>query len=140
MTGPLDRGRSLEELEGHRWPDPPADATALVRAVHEMRRRPVGTLEPHELARLIRQDVGTAWLLPLAVEILRDAAPRQAEGGWFDDDLLYAVVTGKPEIWAAAPQLARELRDTVAVLTDVSRYVRQEIETFLATVPAPGED
>ncbi|MFG3100259.1 hypothetical protein ACGFZL_07055 [Streptomyces sp. NPDC048182] len=40
-----------------------------------MRRRPVGDLRPDELARLITQDVGLPWLLPLAVRILRDAAP-----------------------------------------------------------------
>ncbi|MEU6994515.1 contact-dependent growth inhibition system immunity protein [Streptomyces sp. NPDC046465] len=50
----------------------------LVGLVRELRRRPVGTLEPHELARLIGQDVGLPWLLPLAVEILRDSAPQQA--------------------------------------------------------------
>ncbi|MFE0174947.1 contact-dependent growth inhibition system immunity protein [Streptomyces sp. NPDC059002] len=135
---PLDRGRTLDELEGRRWPDPPVDTTPMVRNVYELRRRPVGTLEPHELARLIGQDVGLPWLLPLAVEILRDTAPKQAEGGWFDDDLLYAVVTRKPAAWAAAPQLAHELKETVATLTDVSRYVRQEIDAFLAAVP--GDD
>lgn len=134
----LDRGRTLEELEGRRWPDPPVDTAALVRNVHELRRRPLGTLEPHELARLIGQDVGLPWLLPLAVEIIRNTAPQQAEGGWFDDDLLYAVVTRKPDLWAAAPELARELKATVAVLTGVSRYVRQEIAAFLAAVPESG--
>ncbi|MFF1379120.1 contact-dependent growth inhibition system immunity protein [Streptomyces sp. NPDC058308] len=138
MPEAFDRGSSLEELEGRRWPAPPADATPMVRNVHELRRRPVGTLEPHELARLIGQDVGLPWLLPLAVEILRDTAPKQVEGGWFDDDLLYAVVTRKPEVWVAAPELARELRDTAAVLTGLSRYVRQEIDAFLAA--APGDD
>jgi hypothetical protein len=122
MSEEFDRGSSLEELEGLRWPEAPAGTTLMVRNVYELRRRPVATLEPHELARLIGQDVGLPWLLPLAVEILRDTAPKQAEGGWFDDDLLYAVVTRKPEVWAAAPELADELKDTVAVLTDVSRH------------------
>ncbi|MEH0421099.1 contact-dependent growth inhibition system immunity protein [Streptomyces sp. B21-083] len=138
MPEDFDRGSSLEELEDVRWPAPPADTTPMVRNVHELRRRPVGALEPHELARLIGQDVGLPWLLPLAVHILRDTAPKQAEGGWFDDDLLYAVVTRKPEVWTAAPQLAHELKETVAVLTDISRYVRQDIDAFLAALP--GDD
>ncbi|MFK4071771.1 contact-dependent growth inhibition system immunity protein [Streptomyces sp. NPDC029674] len=135
MPEAFDRGSTLEELEGRRWPPPPADATPMVRNVYELRHRPVGTLEPHELARLIGQDVGLPWLLPLAVEILRATAPKQAEGGWFDDDLLYAVVTRKPEVWAAVPELASDLAETVAGLTDVSRYVRQEIAAFLAARP-----
>jgi len=54
---PIDRSQSLEQLDGQRWPDPPQAMTAMVRNIHELRRRPVGLLEPHELARLIGQDV-----------------------------------------------------------------------------------
>jgi len=135
MSQSTDRSRSLEQLEGQRWPDPPEDTTSMVKNVHELRRRPVGTLEPHELARLIGQGVGLAWLLPLAVEILRETAPNQAAGGFYDDDLLSAVVTVNPEVWAAVPELARELRDAVTMLTDLSRYVKPDVDKFLASLP-----
>ncbi|MFC8125242.1 contact-dependent growth inhibition system immunity protein [Streptomyces sp. NPDC057302] len=134
----LDCPSSLEQLEGRRWPEAPADTTPMVQNVYELRRRPIGTLEPHELARLIGQDEGLAWLLPLAVEILRDTAPQQAAGGWFDDDLLYAVVTRSPEVWAADPELARELRQALAVLDGLSRYVKQDIDRLLASLPEGG--
>ncbi|MFI8213668.1 contact-dependent growth inhibition system immunity protein [Streptomyces werraensis] len=100
---PVDPTQSLERLEGQRWPEPREDATSLVRAVHELRRRPVGHLRSDELARLITQDVGLPWLLPLAVRILRDTAPSQVAGGWYDDDLLYAVVTRKTQVWETVP-------------------------------------
>ncbi|WP_406446411.1 hypothetical protein OHB14_45200 [Streptomyces sp. NBC_01613] len=74
-------------------------------------------------------------LLPLAVEILRDTAPNQAVGGWYDDDLLYAVVTRGPQAWAEAPDLARNLKETAAMLSDLSRYVKQEVDDFLASLP-----
>ncbi|MFE7166303.1 contact-dependent growth inhibition system immunity protein [Streptomyces sp. NPDC057616] len=135
MPQSVDRTKSLEQLEGQRWPDPPAETTSLVRTVHEWRRRPVGTLEPHELARMIGQDVGLPWLLPLAVEILREKAPAQAAGGFYDDDLLYAVVTRSPGVWAADPELARELKAAVSMLTNLSRYVRPEVDAFLAALP-----
>ncbi|MFD5296964.1 contact-dependent growth inhibition system immunity protein [Streptomyces mutabilis] len=135
MSQPVDPTQSLERLEGQRWPEPPEDATPLVRAVHELRRRPVGDLRPDELARLITQDVGLPWLLPLAVRILRDTAPAQIAGGWYDDDLLYAVVTRKPQVWAQFPGLARELKATVETLVDLSRYVREEAAAFCAAVP-----
>ncbi|MEU9915186.1 contact-dependent growth inhibition system immunity protein [Streptomyces sp. NPDC051001] len=131
----IDRSRSLEQLDGHSWPDPPPDTTAMVMNIHELRRRPVGLLEPHELARLIGQDIGLPWLLPLAVEFLRDTAPRQAAGGWYDEDLLCAVVTRRPEAWVDIPASARELRETVTGLTDLSRYVKREWEAFLSTRP-----
>ncbi|MFF0207385.1 contact-dependent growth inhibition system immunity protein [Streptomyces althioticus] len=135
MSQPVDPTQSLERLEGQRWPEPPEDATSLVRAVHELRRRPVGDLWPDELARLITQDVGLPWLLPLAVRILRDTAPSQIAGGWYDDDLLYAVVTRKTQAWERFPDLARELKATVESLVDLSSYVREEAAAFCAAVP-----
>ncbi|MEW2610334.1 contact-dependent growth inhibition system immunity protein [Streptomyces sp. NPDC047880] len=81
MPQPVDPAQSLEQLEGRRWPDPPQDTTSMVKAVHELRRRPVGTLEPDELARLITQDVG------------------------------------------------------LEMLTDLSRYVKEEVDGFLASLP-----
>lgn len=33
---------------------------------------------------------------------LRDTAPGQAAGGWYDDDLLYAVVIRRPRVWENA--------------------------------------
>jgi hypothetical protein len=135
MSQSIDRAKSLEQLDGERWGDPPADATSLVRTVHEWRRRPIGTLEPDELARLIGQDVGLPWLLPIAVEILRDEALAQPAGGFIDGDLLYAVVTRSSEVWAAHPELARELKGAVILLTDLSTYEKREVEAFLASLP-----
>ncbi|MFF4061663.1 contact-dependent growth inhibition system immunity protein [Streptomyces sp. NPDC001668] len=130
-----DRSKSLEQLDGERWGEPPADATSLVRTVHEWRRRPIGTLEPDELARLIGQDVGLLWLLPLAVEILRDEALKQPAGGFVDGDLLYAAVTRSPEVWRTHPELARELKNAVTLLSDLSTYEKREVEAFLASLP-----
>lgn len=69
------------------------------------------------------------------MEILRDTAPDQAAGGFYDGDLLYAVVTVSPEVWADVPELARDLKTAVTMLTDLSRYVKQEVEEFLASLP-----
>ncbi|MFD1274456.1 contact-dependent growth inhibition system immunity protein [Streptomyces kaempferi] len=77
MNLSFDRSRSIEDLEGRRWPDPPSDATALVRAVHALRKSPISDLTVEQLARLIGQDVGLPWLLPVGVEVLRSEA---AEG------------------------------------------------------------
>ncbi|MFI7872608.1 contact-dependent growth inhibition system immunity protein [Streptomyces salinarius] len=69
MPQPVDLTQSLEQLEDVHWPGPPQDTTALVNAVHELRRRPIGDLRPDDLARPITQDVAdrhgarvrTAW-------------------------------------------------------------------------------
>ncbi|MFC4609081.1 contact-dependent growth inhibition system immunity protein [Streptomyces maoxianensis] len=135
MNKPIGLERSLDEIEGQRWPDPPPNATGLVKAVHRLRKRPIGSLTADELRRLIGQDVGLPWLLPLALETLRDTAPAQAKGGFYDDDLLSAVLTRRSATWRAAPELARELKDILATLTDLSPYIASEAEGFLESLP-----
>jgi CDI immunity proteins len=132
MNSDFDGDLSLEQLEGQHWPERDSDATGLVKSVHSLRRRPVCSLKAHELARLIGQDVGLRWLLPVALEILRETAPEEAVGGFYDDDLLGAVLTRKPETWQEQPDLAHELRDILGMLTDLGEYVEPDAKRFLA--------
>jgi hypothetical protein len=138
MIRPTDRERTLEELEGQRWPEPSPDATGLVKIVHALRKRPIGSLTVEEMRRLIGQDVGLPWLLPLALEILRETAPSQANGGFYDDDLLSAVLTRSPATWRAAPDLARDLKEILALLEDLSPYIEPDAQKFLEALP-PSE-
>ncbi|MEV1049816.1 contact-dependent growth inhibition system immunity protein [Streptomyces sp. NPDC049887] len=131
VNNSIDRQRSLEELEGRRWPEPSLDATGLVKAVHALRARPIGSLSVEELRRLIGQNVGLPYLIPLALEILRDTAPAQAAGGFYDDDLLSAVLTVEPATWTRMPQFAQELKTILATLTDLSPYIESDIQVFL---------
>ncbi|MBB5122960.1 contact-dependent growth inhibition system immunity protein [Streptomyces eurocidicus] len=112
MTRPVKRTSSLEELEGVRRPPPPADATRLVATAHDLRRRPIGTLDAEGLRLLITQDVGLPYLLPLAVELLR--ADPLVEGDLYEGDLLSAALTRAASAWSEVPDAARELRDIVS--------------------------
>ncbi|MFE9929909.1 contact-dependent growth inhibition system immunity protein [Streptomyces sp. NPDC005533] len=131
MSKDRERTRTLEDLEGDVWPEPPAESTRLVKAVHRLRRRPVGELTAYELGRLVGQDVGLPWTLPLALEILRETAPAQSDGAFYDDDLLSAVLTRKAETWAAHPALTRDIQDILRVLTDLSPHIERDRATFL---------
>ncbi|MFE6699810.1 contact-dependent growth inhibition system immunity protein [Streptomyces sp. NPDC057718] len=93
MDNKTDRSKTIEQLEGIEWPDLPSDETGLIKAVHKLRKRPINLLTAWEMSRLIGQDVGIPWLLPLALDILRDTAADQRLGGFYDDDLLTAVLT-----------------------------------------------
>jgi len=106
----------------------------MVRSVHELRRRAVKDLSVEDLRRLIAQDVGLQWLLPVALEFLRETAPQEVETGWYDDDLLSAVLTRKESVWRSAPQLARHLDKTVGMLADLSPYVQREVEDYRAAL------
>ncbi|MFE0452817.1 contact-dependent growth inhibition system immunity protein [Streptomyces sp. NPDC058914] len=130
MTRLVDRDRSLEELERDRWPAPPTDASRLVAMVHALRRRPIGKLTVEDMRLLIGQNVGLSYLLPLALEVLRDDP--MAEGDMYEGDLLSAVVTRSPAVWNEWPELGRELGVIVSELTDLPPSLTQETAGFLA--------
>lgn len=130
LSQSVDKNKAIEELEGVRWPDPPPDVTPLVRTVHAMRKQPIKDLRPDDLARLIGQDVGLQWLLPVALDFLRDTAPDENATGWYDDDLLMAVFTRKESVWRSTPELARHLDMTVRMLSDVSSHIKHDVAEF----------
>ncbi|WP_326794010.1 contact-dependent growth inhibition system immunity protein (plasmid) [Streptomyces sp. NBC_00841] len=130
MTRPLNRDRSLEELECARWPAPSADDTYLVTTAHALRCRPIGELTVEDMRLLIGQDIGLPYLLPLAVEVLRENP--MAEGDMYEGDLLSAVLTRNPSVLAKFPELGRELRVIVSKLTGLSPDLQQKVEHFLA--------
>ncbi|MEV8460389.1 MULTISPECIES: contact-dependent growth inhibition system immunity protein [Streptomyces] len=130
----IDKEKSVEELEGDRWPDPPPDSTNLVLSVHALRRRPIKDLAVEDLCRLIGQDVGLQWLMPVALDLLRETAPQESKTGWYDDDLLTAVLTRKGSLWRSRPEFARHLDGTVRILTDLSPYVQREVQSFRGLV------
>ncbi|MFD6286752.1 contact-dependent growth inhibition system immunity protein [Streptomyces sp. NPDC060205] len=130
MPRPIDRERSLEELERDFRPPPPAGASRLVAAAHVLRRRPVGELTVEDMRLLIGQNDGLAHLLPLALEVLRDDP--MAEGDMYEGDLLSAVVTRSPAVWKDWPELGRELVVIVSGLTDPPPLLMQGIARFLS--------
>ncbi|MEU3793897.1 contact-dependent growth inhibition system immunity protein [Streptomyces fructofermentans] len=130
MTHPLNRDRSLDDLERACWPAPSADGTRLVTTAHALRRRPIGELTIEDMRLLIGQDVGLPYLLPLALEALRENP--MAEGHMYEGDLLSAVVSRHPSVLGDFPELGGELRAIVSKLTGLPPYLQQTVESFLA--------
>ena len=129
VTDPLDRDRSLEELERDCWPASSADDTRLITTAHALRRRPIGELTVEDMRLLIGQDIGLPYLLPLAVEVLRENP--MAEGHMYEGDLLSAVLTRTPTVWGGLPELDRELRGIVSRLTGLPTDLQQKVGRFL---------
>ncbi|MFF4888189.1 contact-dependent growth inhibition system immunity protein [Streptomyces nigra] len=126
----VNRDLSLEELEGRRWSVPAGGETRLMATVRELRRKPIGGLAVEDMRLLIGQDVGLAYLLPLAMEVLRDTP--LAEGDMYEGDLLAAVLTRSAEVWRDFPELRRKVREIVSELADVPPALKREVEEFLA--------
>ncbi|MFF7336802.1 contact-dependent growth inhibition system immunity protein [Streptomyces sp. NPDC008163] len=124
----LHLDRTLDELDPPRWPDPPADATHLVRKVHTLRRVPLRELRAADLRTLVSQGVALPNVVPLAVRLLVDDPLLDAY--FYPGDLLLATVNVPPPVWTLLPDLAAQLRTALSDLP----------ETDLATLPLGAAD
>lgn len=90
-----DIERSLEELDGERWEEPP-DATQLIRDCLRLRKVPLGELSGEDVTTLLGQRIGARWLVPLALDRL-ESAP--LAGDWYPGQLLNAVLQAEATYW-----------------------------------------
>lgn len=74
--------------------------------------------------------MGLDYLLPLALEVLRDDP--MAEGDMYEGDLLSVVVTRSPAVWNEWREPGQELGVIVSGLTDLPPSLTQEAGRFLA--------
>lgn len=135
MNPLLHLDRTLDELDPPRWPDPPADATRLVRTVHALRRVPLRELRAADLRTLVSQGVALPYVVPLAVRLLVEEPLLDAS--FYEGDLLLATVNVPATVWTLLPELAEELRAVVSALpksahADLPRGAAGEIGRFIA--------
>ncbi|MEU8547651.1 contact-dependent growth inhibition system immunity protein [Streptomyces roseoverticillatus] len=135
MDNLLHLDRTLDELDPPRWAAPAADATHLVRKVHELRRVPLGELRPADLRTLITQRVALPYVLPLAVRLLIEEPLLDAY--FYEGDLLLAAVEAPPAAWAVLPDRGERLRIVIkelpeAAVADLPRGAAEEIARFVA--------
>lgn len=119
---------SLEQIEDNYWGEPPADATRLIRTVHDVRCKPLGRLDAEDYRVLLLQQVGVEVLVPRALtQLERDPL---WEGDFYPGDVLSAVVQLPEQYWRAHPDQLARLSRIVAGLGDA---------TELDEKGAPGE-
>ena len=118
------KGRSLEEIDGSRWGDPPADATPLAATVHRLRRVPIDRLDVEGLRMLIGQKEGLDALVPLALDRLE--ADPLAEGDYYPGDLLAAVLAIPSAHWLAHARQRDRLSAVLDTVTDLGGDLRKE--------------
>jgi hypothetical protein len=106
------REKSLENLEKDYWTEPDYDSH-LVKTCHQLRKKPLKDFEIEDLRIMIGQNIGLKFLIPLALEKLRQDI--LAEGDYYEGDLLRAVLTSEIEFWNLEPKLTKELE---AIISD----------------------
>ncbi|UWR13794.1 contact-dependent growth inhibition system immunity protein [Sulfitobacter sp. M368] len=79
---------TLEQLESQVWPEPDFNSR-LVTTCHQLRKKRLGDFSVEDLRIMLGQSIGAKYLLPRAVEILRNNP--FAEGDFFEGDLLVAI-------------------------------------------------
>ena len=84
--------KSIEELDGNPWGEPPPDATGLVERVHRLRTVKVRDLSDDDISTLLGQREGADWLVPLALDRL---AEDPLAGAFYPGHLLVGVLLNR---------------------------------------------
>ncbi len=99
---------SLQVLECEDWGDPPGKGyTYLVNRCHELHRLPLAQFTVEDMRRMIGQQIGLLYLIPLAIETLE--LDIFAEGHLYYGDLLESVLKVNHDFWMANHDLWLEI-------------------------------
>lgn len=116
MFDTLDISKSLEEIEGIVWGEPEAEASALVRQCHLLRKVPLRELRDDDLRLLLGQQIGSHSLMPLALDRLLE---NPLAGDLYPGDLLNAVLRTDPDYWVTNPGHAAFLWEVRSKLKEI---------------------
>jgi hypothetical protein len=106
----IDTAKSLQDLDGQDW-GTPQYGTYLEVECPRLRRVPLRELSPGGIATLIQQDIGSRYLMPLALLWL--ASDPLLEGEYYAGDLLEQVLRLPAAFWVEHPAWERQIRALV---------------------------
>lgn len=128
------RNKWLQDLEKEDFGDPMSKYTGLINRVLQLRRLPLNTFTVGDLRLMIGQKVGLKYLVPLALEVLREDI--LVEGDYYKGDLLVAVSSLDEIYWKEHPDYRNELIRMIQSQNNglnklEDRTVKRAIESFL---------
>ena len=106
------RSRTIQDVDGDDWGEPPPEAGHLVRRCTQLRRKPLTDFTVEDLRIMLGQEMNVRILLPLAVDVL--ALDPLAEGDLYPGDLLWSVLRLPRSAWDGRP----DLRDRLGVVLE----------------------
>ncbi|MGC4042344.1 MAG: contact-dependent growth inhibition system immunity protein [Armatimonas sp.] len=117
----FDRTKTLNELENDVWEPPEEDdyVSHLVGRCHALRTVPVGEMTPADLRILLGQNIGTEFLIPLALEVLERQPLINAE--LYPGDLLEYVLHREDSFWIEHPEWKERTQRIFARAEQLSR-------------------
>lgn len=102
----FDLNKSLQDLENSDWKRPKSDSP-LENKCLQIRRVPLKELKGSDLLRLISQDIGIEYLIPVAIELLR--VDPLADRDVYPGCLLGALLETSYKYWDKNPNLREEV-------------------------------
>ena len=96
----IDNNKSIEELENDYWGDPTFNSY-VITTCHKARQKPLKLLSNEEIRCLIGQKIGLKFLLPIAIDILKNTP--FIDVTYFEGDLLLTVLRLDIEDWNQNP-------------------------------------
>lgn len=100
--------KTLENLEKSVWP--PLDSSEgshLIKTCNALRKKQLKDFSVEDLRIMIGQDIGLNFLIPLAIEVLRNNI--LAEGDLYEGDLLKSVLTSDKEYWSISTETLKAM-------------------------------
>ena len=80
-----------------------------MRRCHALRSKPIDEFTVEDLRLMIQQQIGLRYLVPIALQHLREDP--LAEGDFYPGDLLAAILRVTGDFWQQKPDLNRDLRN-----------------------------
>ena len=127
MSRPLDRSRTLDDLDLPAWGEPDHDSY-LVTTCHRLRRKPIGEFSVEDLRIVIGQGIGLPWLVAIALEVLEQEP--LAEGDFYPGDLLACVLRLRREVWAREWEWRDRTRAVLGRLPEVPKELHEAVAAF----------
>jgi hypothetical protein len=118
--------KSLENLEKDYWGQPDYESH-LVKTCHQLRKKPLKEFEIEDLRIMVGQNIGLTFLIPLALEKLRENI--LAEGDYYEGDLLNSVLTNKEIFWKERPDFFDKLEIMVNGNSELLKLNMPELTT-----------
>ncbi|WP_157778322.1 contact-dependent growth inhibition system immunity protein [Massilia violaceinigra] len=103
----VDLRKSLSQLEPRDWGTVPDDASPMIRRLAGLQHKPIGQFDIEDLGLCLGQEIGTKFLLPLALAHL--AKDPYSEGTHYKGDLLCNVLRIDRKFYGEYPQFKRRV-------------------------------
>jgi hypothetical protein len=124
--------QTIEELENDRWQEPPKESSSLIKTCFQLRKKKIKDLSVEDLRVLIGQDIGLIYLIPIAIDVLKENP--FVEGNYYEGDLLKSVLTSDKTFWKKNPNYKTLLIKKLELIMyndldqlDTTEQIKQEL-------------